>query len=240
MRRSVRRIPVLLLVLVMLAGLLPFPSAAADSQGGDPNADVEDANDWYVLFMYTELTGNWAKDLLTIASTQIGYMGSTRNYIENEAGERGFYTRYGDWYGENYGDWCAMFIAFCMHYAGIPRADMPIESSCGKWVRLLTERGMYAAADTCMPKPGDLVFFDYKYQGLRDGWADHVGIVRSVDPETGTIETIEGAVRNAVRVLSYDSADPDILGFGLLPENPDYVEPKGTDQHRSGSGIIEP
>ncbi len=209
-------------------------------QGGDPGADTEDANDWYVLFMYTALTGNWAEDLLTIASSQVGYMGSTRNFLVSESGERGFYTRYGEWYGQNYSDWCAMFVAFCMHYAEIPRAEMPVEMSCGKWVRTLSESGLYASADNYMPKPGDLVFFDYKHQGLRDGWADHVGIVLSVDKETGTVETIEGAVRNAVRILNYSSADPDILGFGILPSNPDASGQKGTDRYRNGSGIVEP
>jgi hypothetical protein len=28
-------------------------------------------------------------------------------------------TRYGQWYGDAYGDWCAMFVSFCMNNAGI-------------------------------------------------------------------------------------------------------------------------
>ena len=38
------------------------------------------------------------------------------DYIVKEDGKTtDGYTRYGDWYGVPYGDWCAMFASFCIH-----------------------------------------------------------------------------------------------------------------------------
>ena len=85
---------------------------------GDEDADVEGYGTWSALFASMPFTGNWADDLVAIAVSQIGYHESYANYAVSESGQKNGYTRYGDWYGFPYGDWCAMFISFCMHYAG--------------------------------------------------------------------------------------------------------------------------
>ena len=46
------------------------------------------------------------------------------------------YTRYGDWYGNPYGSWDVMFVAFCQHYAGIPEDVIP---QCASLLQLRTE-----------------------------------------------------------------------------------------------------
>ena len=65
------------------------------------------------------LTEYWEEDLVAVARTQIGYEESKTNFIRSSYGKKG-YTRYGDWYGYDYMDWCVSFVSFCAHYAGIP------------------------------------------------------------------------------------------------------------------------
>lgn len=59
------------------------------------------------------------------------------NYIVGEDGEAILgYTHYGAWYGEPYGDWCAMFVSFCLHYADVQ--GIPFESACDRWITELS------------------------------------------------------------------------------------------------------
>lgn len=183
----------------------------------NPNADVEAAADWEKTFADVELTGRWDEDVLAIAQSQMGYSESRRNYIVPEdTTEIKGYTRYGAWYGNRYGDWCAMFVSFCLHYAEVDREVFPNDSSCSSWCAALDSRGMYRLPASYTPVPGDLIFFDWD----ADGSANHVGLVKAYDPETGEITTIEGNRSNSVANFTYKSDDSDILSYGVLPENP--------------------
>lgn len=205
----------------------------------DPNADVETAADWEAT-LPQELTGNWAEDLLAVAESQLGYTESTANYIVGDDGQtvRG-YTRYGAWYGIPYGDWCAMYISFCLRYAGIPAEAFPIQASVPGWIAELESEdwNLYipvdnsdppaeaeadsAAPEPYIPKPGDLIFFDYE----QDASADHVGIVTAYIPSDGQekaqVKTIEGNSANRVQACTYDLDAAAICGYAILPENPD-------------------
>ena len=98
---------------------------------GDPNADLESASDWERDFDGMELSGNWATDLVLVAATQQGHGESPNNFeaVLNDAGDawvRHGYTRYGAWYGAPYAEeWSAMFVSFCLRYAGIPAENVP-------------------------------------------------------------------------------------------------------------------
>ncbi len=192
---------------------------------------VEKPEFWNRMFKDTVYTRDWAQDLLTIASSQIGYHGQSDNYLKNKAGVVRYYTRYGDWFGDSYeyvyGDWCAMFVSFCLYYARIPVSSMPWESSCVRWVRDLKDLGIYADKESYIPEPGDLIFFDYPDPDLNwepDGNSDHVGIVLTVDEENGIVTTIEGAVNNEVATHRYELGDRSIMGYAKLPENPELAE----------------
>lgn len=182
----------------------------------DPEADVETETDWMAIFADVTLTGEWDEDLLAIAQSQLGYQESTRNYEVMEDGEtiKG-YTRYGDWYGMPYGDWDAMFVSFCLNYAGV--SGFPQDSSSSSWVAALRNQNMYAPASEYIPSTGDLIFFDWN----SDASADHVGIVSGYfpaeDQNTAQIQCIEGDSDNAVCITTYSQTDPTILGYGLLP-----------------------
>ena len=185
---------------------------------GDPTADLETAADWEASMSGVVLTGDYRADLLAIAETQLGYRESTRNFIIDEAGFVKGYTRYGEWYGIPYGDWCAMFVSFCLRYAEVP--NFPYNCGCTTWINALSaeEYGLYEKAGEYEPQPGDIIFFDFD----GDLASDHVGIVSELIEETETekakLRTIEGNAADMVCSVTYEADSAVILGFGRLPD----------------------
>ena len=92
----------------------------------DPLADVEDESDWLAK-TNTALSGDWSADLLTVAQSQLGYEQSEKNFeLDADDGVTvRHYTRYGEWYGNPYGEWDVMFLSYCLNYAGIPQSAIP-------------------------------------------------------------------------------------------------------------------
>ena len=188
----------------------------------DPTADVETAQEWEQSFAEVRLTGEWPVDVLAIAKTQLGYAESEKNYVVGEDGVCRGYSRYGDWFGCPYGDWCAMFASFCIHYADVE--GMPLDMSCPSWIEELRALGLYRPARSedpqqqYTPSAGDLVFYDWE----QDGIADHVGLVAEVTPaaeaEAAKLITLEGNVEDRVQYMGYALDNPVVLGFGRLPE----------------------
>lgn len=177
----------------------------------NPGADVETAELWEQTFAGVTLTGNWRQDTLAIAETQLGYAESTKNYVVAEDGEtvKG-YTRYGAWCGEPYGDWNVMFLTFCLHYAGVE--GVPPDRDCGSWVTSWADA--FEPAQSHTPAVGDLVLFDRD----GDGTADRAGLVAQIT-DSG-FAAMEGDAEDAVRLLTYGTDDPGILGYINLPEGP--------------------
>lgn len=195
----------------------------------DLEADVETEEDWVKTL--PELSGYWREDILAIADSQVGYQESTRNYIINEYDEVKGYTRYGEWFGYPYSDWCAMFSSFCLHYAGITEDVVPYQYNCRQWIEQLSseELNLYRPiiepegenpADAYTPVPGDLVFFDLDGNGI----SDHVGLVELL--EENILHTIEGNRRSSVRRMEYELTDPVLMGYGMIPEQPAQLLPE--------------
>ncbi|MDY5349479.1 MAG: SH3 domain-containing protein [Candidatus Ventricola sp.] len=165
------------------------------------------------------LTGDWRHDIVAIAGTQVGWSYDERCFMIDEAGDKHYYSRYGDWWGAPYSDWCAMFVAFCAHYAQIPDSDCPTSASCGTWKDELERMGVYRSADSgYRPQSGDIVFFTWA--GKKG--PSHMGIVERAD--STTLYTIEGNVggvrrkereRNAT-VTGYGSMEAIMLRAGKL------------------------
>ena len=192
----------------------------------DSEADVETREQWEQTFADVRLTGDWRQDVLAIAKTQLGYTESTRNYAVWEDGSQHGYTRYGDWYGSPYGDWCAMFVSFCIHYADVE--GMPLNWGCRTWIADLEPLDRYRlAASDYTPVPGDLIFYDWELDGL----SDHVGLVAELVPASGEepakLIAIEGNSSNRVQYVTYEQDDPVILGYGQLPEQTFYCGKTG-------------
>ena len=196
----------------------------------DPTADVETAQIWERSLKSVELTGIWREDVIAVAKTQLGYQESAKNYIVLEDGEtlRG-YTRYGAWYGDPYGDWCAMFASFVLNYAEVE--GIPLDANCQHWIETLSEEehDLYRPADEYLPQPGDLIFFDFDIED-EEPTADHVGLVAEIindeDGNPAQLKTIEGNSSDKVQYVTYELDDPAILGYGQLPEQePEDEEP---------------
>ena len=157
-----------------------------------------------------EKTGDWAQDLLAVARTQLGYRASEVNFIVDEQGNRQGYTRYGAWWRASYSGWCAMYVSFCLNYAGVPECRVPREANCQYWVRDLREKGLYDEAADGEPEAGDLIFFDWDGRGS----AGHMGIVSKV--EDGKVTVIEGNHLKPVCEREYDLSLGSICGYGRV------------------------
>lgn len=222
-------------------------TAACLVEDFDETADLESQEIWEATLADVKLTGNWPTDVLTIAESQLGYTESYRNMYLDETGKLTGYTRYGAWYGSPYGDWCAMFTSFCMHYAGVE--DVPLGAGCTTWIGELTEAGLYRTADSYTPKAGDLIFFDWEYYEGAPLDSDHVGFVAQVIPATGEtpaqIVTIEGNSSEQVEFNTYELPDTTIIGYGEMPVGDTILlKHKGEDftvttTFAAGAGIPE-
>ncbi|MCD7770547.1 MAG: CHAP domain-containing protein [Oscillospiraceae bacterium] len=194
------------------------------------NADVEDSDAWKATL--PTLTQNLKTDIINIAYSQLGYTESTANYSIGDDGETHYgYTRYGAWYGNEYGTWDAMFVSFCLNYAGVDRTVFPFGSGAYSWATSLAELGYYSEASGYTPASGDLIFFDTD----SDGRIDRVGIVVAVDETSATVSVIEGDYSSGesdIVALNtyYYLTDTTISGYGILPisEETEEVVPEET------------
>lgn len=173
----------------------------------DYSADVETDDDWEKYSV--GLSDNWNEALLAVAKEQLGYKESEKNFQTDEALgdiiDVHHYTRYGAFYGNPYADWDVAFIAFCQHYAGIPKTEIPqrlgLEALRADMDAMgfayLTE-GEDAAYEAI---PGDVVTYN------RNGTADDetIGIVETVGDDSLTV--ISGAVEGAVAEVTVPFTD---------------------------------
>ena len=92
---------------------------------------TEDPAEWQASTAGVEMTGEWSKDLLSVAKTQLGYEQSEKNFEIDPADgvTLRYYTRYGASYNNPYGVWDVMFLTYCLKYAGIPDSAIPQEAS---------------------------------------------------------------------------------------------------------------
>ncbi len=188
----------------------------------DPHADLESEAVWEQTIP-SELGENWPENVAMVAKSQLGYTASTRNYLVDDDGSMHGYTRYGAWFGYPYGEWCAMFASFCLHYAGVPQTAFPYGSGCIYWTELLTQDGLYAPAADYVPKTGDFVFFDTDSDNL----PDHVGVVTLA--ENGVLHTVEGNIANSVTARQHAMDESGLLGYGIVPESADAEDPAEPD-----------
>ena len=177
----------------------------------DPAADLETAEIWEATL--PTLTGNKAEDILLIAQSQLGYQESTRNFGLAEDGvTKCGITRYGQWYGNPYGDWANMFTAFCLRYAGF--SEDLVNSSTAIMLKGWEDRDLYRSAESYAPIAGDIAFLDKNGNGTPETTA----IVLSL--ENGILTLIEGDVDNAVTQINYTMGGGVVVGFGVsAPEN---------------------
>ena len=168
----------------------------------DKRADDESLLEWQNMFKSYPYTGNLRDDLVGIAQMQVGYTESASNFQISNDGVKNGYTRYGDWYGAPYSDWSAMFVSFCLNFAGADESETPFNTGANSMAELWKGLGKYAEVDDYIPKKGDLVFFS----------GNQVGIV--VAAYDSSFYVVQGDYDGAVvrRLTVY--ADKTIVGWG--------------------------
>ncbi len=115
--------------------------------------------------------------------------------------------------------WCATFVSVVSLEAGFEKI-MPTECSCPQMVTLYKALGRWVENDAYVPKPGDIIMYDWQDSGSGDnqGTPDHVGIVVSAS-ERG-MKIIEGNLNNAVGYRSIPVNSRYIRGYCV----PDYAK----------------
>ncbi len=147
------------------------------------------------------------QDLLSIASSQVGYHEKASNanlddYNANSGSAN--YTKYARDLGVQNGQpWCAYFIWWCMQSAGVEKANYPSVGYATKnW---FSSRGLWHGRDYT-PVAGDYIAFG--------NGPDHCGIVEYV--ASGKVHTIEGNSSDQVCRREYALGNSYIMGYGTI------------------------
>ena len=119
--------------------------------------------------------------------------------------------------------WCAgtvSAVAVKLGYTDI----IPCECSCPRMISLFQKKGIWVEDDSYVPKPADIIFYDWDDSGKGDnkGGSDHVGIVEKVVGNTITV--IEGNYSNAVKRRTLAVNGRYIRGYGVPKYDPEPVK----------------
>ena len=220
MLNSRRKLAALLMVLLLF---LHGSAAYADEEIISPQWPVPD----------------YVKRLLEVASEEVGYT----------EGEHGW-TKYGEWAGDPYCQWCAEFQCWCVdqvdqrygtsllnqvypRYSGQNTGRRwfitagryvirkgPIDDWGYQWLK---GQSSFIESGDYIPQPGDWVFFTWN----SNTDTDHVALVEycTRNTETGeiTIHVIEGNKPDSVARDVYDLNYSRILGYGTVHDVADIT-----------------
>lgn len=113
--------------------------------------------------------------------------------------------------------WCAATMSYIGITLGVSHVLLP-ECSCSRMIELYKAKGRWEERDDYVPKPGDLVMYDWQAQsGECTGAPDHVGMVESVEGKT--IRVVEGNYDNQVKIREICVEYVKVRGYCL----PDYA-----------------
>ena len=172
----------------------------------DPDADVETADIWEATL--PKLTDSKGENMVLIAQSQLGYKESEKNYVLAEDGQtKCGITRYGQWYGNPYGDWANTFTGFCLMYSEFSK-DL-INSGAEVMLSSWDEQGLYRSVGKYKPNKGDIVFLDKN----KNGTVDTTAVILALKDNTLTV--IEGDVDNTVAKVEYSLSDEVVVGYGI-------------------------
>ena len=200
----------------------------------DTSADLETPEEWQAANAEAVMTGNWAEDLLSVAKTQLGYEQSEKNFEIDPADgvTLRYYSRYGQSYGNPYGEWDVMFLSYCLKYAGIPQSAIPQEAS------VLALRSSMSDMDWLLDNEdgsaadvGDIVIYN-KYvtrtvavDSSADGAADGLDDLFSMDAEGENGAELEESGAAALDTVPA-AEDATTLDTPDLPDIPDTANPE--------------
>lgn len=201
----------------------------------DTSADLETPEEWQAANAEAVMTGNWAEDLVSVAQTQLGYEQSEKNFEIDPADgvTLRYYSRYGQSYGNPYGEWDVMFLSYCLKYAGIPQSAIPQEASVLALRSSMSDMDwLLDGEDGSAADVGDIVIYN-KYvtrtvavDSSADGAADGLDDQFSMDAEGENGAELEESGDDAL-----DTA-PAAEGMTTLdtPDLPDIPDTVDTEQ----------
>lgn len=185
----------LAILTVALLALSPVvPRAAALSYSGSASYK---SGKYYTQLTAVTLTGDQRTDIVNVAKSQVGYQeGGSSSQLSGTVKGSGNYTEYGRWYGMQ-DMWCAMFVSWCAHVAGIPTSTVTSHSYTPTGLNWFINKGQaYSRAKVAngsyTPQPGDIIYFK---SDRNENITNHVGIVTKY--ANGTVYTIEGNTSSA-------------------------------------------
>lgn len=198
----------------------------------DTSADLETPEEWQAANAEAVMTGNWAEDLVSVAQTQLGYEQSEKNFEIDPADgvTLRYYSRYGQSYGNPYGEWDVMFLSYCLKYAGIPQSAIPQEASVLALRSSMSDMDwLLDGEDGSAADVGDIVIYN-KYvtrtvavDSSADGAADGLDDLFSTDAEGENGVELEES--GAAALDSVPAAeDTTTLDTPDLPDIPDTVD----------------
>lgn len=200
----------------------------------DTSADVETPEEWQAVNDEAVMTGNWDEDLLSVAKTQLGYEQSEKNFEIDPADgvTLRYYSRYGQSYGNPYGEWDVMFLSYCLKYAGIPQSAIPQEASVLALRSSMSDMDwLLDGEDGSAANVGDIVIYN-KYvtrtvavDSSADGAADDLDDLFSMDAEgeNGAELETSGASALDTAPAAEDAPAADSM---ITPDLPDTANPE--------------
>lgn len=200
----------------------------------DTSADVETPEEWQAANAEAVMTGNWDEDLLSVAKTQLGYEQSEKNFEIDPADgvTLRYYSRYGQSYGNPYGEWDVMFLSYCLKYAGIPQSAIPQEASVLSLRSSMSDMDwLLDGEDGSAANVGDIVIYN-KYvtrtvavDSSADGAADGLDDQFSMDAEgeNGAELETSGAAALDAAPAAEDAPAADSV---ITPDLPDTANPE--------------
>lgn len=216
----------------------------------DTSADVETPEEWQAVNDEAVMTGNWDEDLLSVAKTQLGYEQSEKNFEIDPADgvTLRYYSRYGQSYGNPYGEWDVMFLSYCLKYAGIPQSAIPQEASVLALRSSMSDMDwLLDGEDGSAANVGDIVIYN-KYvtrtvavDSSADGAADDLDDQFSMDAEGengAALETSGAAALDAAPAA--DSVITPDLPDTANPEQPAAKPADSTGTSASGADTLIP
>lgn len=110
--------------------------------------------------------------------------------------------------------WCATYVSAMAILCGM-ESIIPPECSCYYQVEGFKAFGRWQENDNYIPKPGDVIYYDWQDNGSGDntGTPDHVGIVETVSE--GSIVVIEGNKNDSVERRYITVGARFIRGYGI-------------------------
>lgn len=200
----------------------------------DTSADVETPEEWQAANAEAVMTGNWDEDLLSVAKTQLGYEQSEKNFEIDPADgvTLHYYSRYGQSYGNPYGEWDVMFLSYCLKYAGIPQSAIPQEASVLSLRSSMSDMDwLLDGEDGSAANVGDIVIYN-KYvtrtvavDSSADGAADDLDDLFSMDAEGENGAELETSGASALDTAPA-AEDAPAADSVITPDLPDTANPE--------------